>query len=1037
MLKPGLYEKLINTETAKALAHVPEERKASAPVDAAEAPVVLSAYVADAVRKRLETIGNSEPEKQVSLVNNIIALLGQKEQQVEEPAAQLTALLAEKHPLTAVGKAAKDLPRPETSIAMSSLFTGAQHEPAMFAELKKEIVSSDRIDMLVSFIKWSGLRLILEELTDFTQRGGMLRIITTSYMGATEVKAIETLSKLPNTEIRVSYDTKRTRLHAKTYVFYRDTGFTTAYIGSSNLSNAAISSGMEWNVKVTAKDQPDLLRKVMATFDAYWHAEEFEPYTEDSHERLYQALKAEKTHGEELQYFFDIRPYPYQQEILDRLRAEREVRGHYRNLVVAATGTGKTVIAALDYRGFVRSHPVQANRLLFLAHREEILKQSLMTFRGVLKDANFGALWVGNEQPEQLDHVFLSVQTMNSRKLWEQLPPNYYDYIVVDETHHAAADSYDRALSYFEPRILLGLTATPERMDGKSILDYFDHRIAAEIRLPEAIDRKLLCPFQYFGVSDTIDLDTLHWVRGGYDRKELTNLYVLSGVLAGKRADHVLQQVDKYTADMAQLKALGFCVSVEHARFMAKHFTEAGVPSISLDGNSSDAERAQAKGRLVSGEVKVIFVVDLYNEGVDIPEVNTVLFLRPTESLTIFLQQLGRGLRLWEGKDCLTVLDFIGAANRKYNFEQKFAALLTDTHSSVEREIKRGFLAVPKGCYIQLEKKAQRIILDNIRASYGARRGLVSKIASFTEDTGMACTLANFLQYYNMDARSLYKWDSFTQLCAEANVCAAFDEPAKAAVTRTLGRVAAMDSRRWIAFLLEVLSQLNTIDFHGITKEQRLMLSMFHATIWGTAMEQVDDALFLGHMRDLINSPVMMEELLQLLRYRYDSIDFIDTPNNLPYACPLDVHCTYSRDQLLCALGFNAFNAVREGVKYLEDRKTDVFFITLNKSDKDYSPTTMYNDYAVTPTLFHWQSQSTTAPESVTGQRYIHHMERGNHILLFVRSSKKDNWGTAPYTFLGEAQYVRHEGSRPMNMWWQLAHPIPAKYIRKVQQVMG
>ena len=1037
MLKPGLYEKLINAETAKALAEVPEERKASAPVDAAEAPVVLSAYVADAVRKRLEDMGDSAPEKQVSLVNNIISLLGQKEQQVEEPAAQLTALLEEKSLFTAAGKSIKDLPRPETSIAMSSLFTGARHEPAMFAELKKEIVSSDRIDMLVSFIKWSGLRLILEELTDFTQRGGRLRIITTSYMGATEVKAIEALSKLPNTEIRVSYDTKRTRLHAKTYVFYRDTGFTTAYIGSSNLSNAAISSGMEWNVKVTAKDQPDVLRKVMATFDAYWNTEEFEAYTDESHDRLRQALKAEQIHGEPLQYLFDIRPYPYQQEILDRLRAEREVRGHYRNLVVAATGTGKTVIAALDYRGFARSRPGQGNRLLFLAHREEILKQSLMTFRGVLRDANFGALWVGNYQPDRLDHVFLSVQTMNTRKLWEQLPSDYYDYIVVDETHHAAADSYDRALNYFKPRILLGLTATPERMDGKSILDYFDQRIAAEIRLPEAIDRKLLCPFQYFGVSDTIDLDDLHWVRGGYDRKELSNLYTLSGAIAGKRADHVLQQVDKYTADMDQLKALGFCVSVEHARFMAKHFTDAGVPAISLDGNSTDEERHQAQGRLVSGDIKAIFVVDLYNEGVDIPEVNTILFLRPTESLTIFLQQLGRGLRLCEGKDCLTVLDFIGAANRKYNFEQKFAALLTDDHPSVEREVKRGFLSVPKGCYIQLEKKAQKIILDNIRASYGARRGLVSKIASFTEDTGMVCTLANFLQYYNMDARSLYKWDSFAQLCAEASIRPAFDEPAKAVVTKALIRVAAMDSRRWIAFLLQVLPKLNTLDFNTLTEEQRLMLSMFHATLWGTATEDFDDEIFLTHVLDLINSPVMMNELLQLLQYRYDSIDFIDTPNSLPYVCPLDVHCTYSRDQLLCALGFNAFNAVREGVKYLEERKTDVFFITLNKSDKDYSPTTMYNDYAVTPTLFHWQSQSTTAPESVAGQRYIHHQETGNHILLFVRSAKKDNWGTAAYTFLGEAQYVRHEGSRPMNMWWQLAHPIPAKYIRKVQQVLG
>ena len=1039
MLHPGLYEKLINTETAEALSQIPEERKATASVDTAEAPAVLSEYVADAVRKSLEDLGEHEPEKQVALVNNIISLLGHKGQTVEEPAEQLTALLDEKDARIANGKAtANDLVRPETSIAMSSLFTGAVHEPAMFAELKKEIVSADRIDMLVSFIKFSGLRLILDELTEFAHRGGRLRIITTSYMGATEVKAVEELRKLPNTEIRVSYDTKRTRLHAKTYVFYRDTGFTTAYIGSSNLSNAAISSGMEWNVKVTAKDQPDILRKVMATFDAYWNSEEFEAYDEGSRDRLSEALKAEKYHGEHPEFLLDIRPYPYQQEILDRLRAEREVRGHFRNLVVAATGTGKTVISALDYRGFVKSHPGQANRLLFIAHREEILKQSMTTFQGVLKDVNFGELWVGNYRPEHMDHVFISVQTLNSQKLWDQLPANYYDYIVVDETHHAAAESYDKALTYFKPRILLGLTATPERMDGKSILDYFDHRVAAEIRLPEAIDRKLLCPFQYFGVSDTVDLTDLHWVRGGYDKHELSNLYSMNAAVSGKRADRILQQLYKYTADMDTLKALGFCVSIEHAHFMADCFNQAKVPSIALDSHSSDEERNSAKKQLVDGEIKVIFVVDLYNEGVDIPEVNTVLFLRPTESLTIFLQQLGRGLRLAEGKDCLTVLDFIGAANRKYNFEQKFAALLDDNHTSVEKELKRGFIAVPKGCYIQLEKKAQRIILDNIKASYGARRGLVSKIAAFTEDSGLPLTLEHFLTWHNLDVRTIYKCDSFAQLCVEAEVRPSFEEePAQKAVTGALLRLAAFDSRRWISFLLEVLPKLDNTDFAKLPEAQQLMLSMFHATVWGTAVTDFDADEVLEHLYALADSPVMLEELCHLLQWRYDHIDFIDTPNDLPYTCPLDVHCTYSQRQLLTALGYTNFGAMRQGVLYLPDKKTDLFLITLNKSDKDYSPTTMYNDYAVNSTLFHWQSQSTTSADSSTGQRYIHHAETGNRILLFVREFKQDAWGTSSYTFLGEGEYVRHEGSRPMNILWKLKNPIPAKYLRKVQQVMG
>ncbi len=588
--------------------------------------------------------------------------------------------------------------------------------------------------------------------------------------------------------------------------------------------NAALTSGLEWNTKVTRRDLPETIDKIAATFEYYWNDREFEYYAEDQRERLARALKAEKyfdTNNADV-YTMDINPYSYQQEILDKLEAERTVRGYTRNLVVAATGTGKTVISALDYKRFRKQNPDRPCRLLFVAHREEILKQSLYTFRAVLKDANFGELFVGNYKPESIDNLFMSIQTFNSQSFTEKTSPDFYDYITVDEFHHAAASTYQKLLSYYQPRILLGLTATPERMDGKNILPYFSNRIAAEIRLPEAIDRKLLCPFQYFGVTDTVDLDALKWSAGGYQKSELEHIYTFSGAVADRRADHVVTALLKYVTDIDEVKGLGFCVTVDHAEFMCRYFNDHNIPSMCLTGQSSDEERAAAKRRLVSGEVRFIFVVDIYNEGVDIPEVNTVLFLRPTESLTIFLQQLGRGLRLSEDKECLTVLDFI------------------------------------------------------------------------------------------------------------------------------------------------------------------------------------------------------------------------DEPVDLGFDCPLDLHCTYTRDQLLVALDFMKPSTVREGVKWLPEKNIDVFFVTLNKADKDYSPTTMYNDYSINESLFHWQSQSTTAENSPTGQRYIHHKERGSKVLLFVREFKADRMtgGAEAYTYLGTANYVKHTGSRPMNITWQLDRPIPAKFLKKTNKLV-
>jgi len=725
--------------------------------------------------------------------------------------------------------------------------------------------------------------------------------------------------------------------------------------------------------------------------------------------------------------------------ILDKIAAERAVRGRHRNLIVAATGTGKTIISALDYKRFRQEHSDSPCRLLFIAHREEILSQSLSAFRAVLKDANFGDLYVGKHYPNDTDHLFMSIQTFNSKQYTKKTSPDYYDYIVVDEFHHAAAKSYKKLLEYYKPKILLGLTATPERMDGKSVLEYFDNRIAAEIRLPEAIDRKLLCPFQYFGVSDSVNLEEIKWKIGGYDRNELENVYVFSEEIARRRADEIIRATLRYVTDIDAVKGLGFCVSKKHADFMASYFNDHGIPSVSLTSDTPDEERKEAKSKLVTGRIKFIFVVDLYNEGVDIPEVNTTLFLRPTESLTVFLQQLGRGLRLSEGKDCLTVLDFIGQANKKYNFEEKYEALLSNNRHGVQKEIKNGFISLPKGCYIRLEKVAAKHILDNIKASYGTATGIVANIKTFTEDTGKDISLSNFLDRYSMDPRSLYKYGSFSRLCVKAAIRNDFDEPGEEVLEKALARFATIDSRRFISFLLKILPNVGEVIVNDLSQVEQRMMQMLYATIWQKGVEDWDSPEVCNNIKLIEDSPTMVDELIDLLEYRYEKIDFVDMPVDVGFDCPLDLYCTYSRDQLLVAMDWLNPSSMREGVKWLPDKKIDIFLVTLNKSDKDYSPTTMYNDYSINNELFHWQSQSTTSEGSKTGQRYINHKKLGNRILLFVRDFKTDklSGATEAYTYLGTANYISHEGSRPMSIVWKLDYEIPAKYINKTNKLLA
>ena len=1046
MLREGIYEEVITTKIINEIDLLDQERIIidKENIDKEEARKILSSYISIVTRKALNMIrdniaaDNDALLEQIRTCNQIIDVLALKlndeefkELKIKEQGEVLLSVYDKLNNVRAIRKV-KEL-RPSTSIAESSLFTGSNYEPNMLSELKKEILTSDGIDMLVSFIKWSGLVCIIEELREFTEvEGNKLRVITTSYMEATDYKAVLELSKLKNTEIKISYDVDRTRLHAKAYMFKRETGFTTAYIGSSNLSSPALTSGLEWNLKVTEKDSFDVINKFNATFESYWHDKEFILFNmnnDEDNNRLKRALNKsnENKELERLNVNVDIRPYNYQKEILEKLEVEREVFNRNKNLIVAATGVGKTIIAAFDYKRFKKRNT--SARLLFVAHRKEILEQSLNTFRLILQDFNFGDILVGEHEVTNIEHLFISIQSFNSKKIYKNQTKDFYDFIIIDEFHHASANSYSQLLDYYEPNIMLGLTATPERMDGKNVLEHFDGKIASEMRLKEAIDRKLLSPFQYFCVSDTVDLSSVKWSRKGYDIRDLENLYTDNKI----RSRQVVNSIKKYVSDINNVKGLGFCVSREHAIYMSAFFNNCNIPSIALYASADAKTRNNAKGKLNNGEIKFIFVVDLYNEGVDIPEVNTVIFLRPTESLTVFLQQLGRGLRMTDDKECLTVLDFIGQANKNYSFEEKFRALIGKTKHSIKHYVENGFFNLPKGCFIQMEKKAKDYVLRNIKEASTSKRNIIDKIKYFEEDTEQKLTITNFSKYHNYSIYDVFGKSgnrSFYKMKKDAGVIKDVDINEK--LIKKLPNLFHVNSIRFIKFIKNYLSGI-----FDSNENSKLMLSMLYYTFFSNTPKKEGYLSYEDAIHKSIKGNNIKDEIVEIMNYQLEQVELLNIKNNYSFDCPLDIHCNYNTAQIMAAFGyFNEENvpAFREGVKYFEDKKLDIFFINLNKSEKEFSQSTLYEDYAINEKLFHWQSQSTTSQKSKTGQRYIKQRNTNSIISLFVREYKKYNGYTSPYTFLGNANYISHKGEKPISFVWELEHEIPSALLAKANK---
>lgn len=1044
-MNQGLYEELVTKLITFKLNELDQETfqfKTTA-IDKSEAAHLLSDHIGKTINHAFTLIkGDNILEHQIEIANKIILFLKDelkkeefKDDLIETEGKILKAVFTkvDAH-FTDLDLHLKEI-TPYTRLIHSELFTGGNSGTTLESELRKEILSSDRVDLLVSFIKWQGIRILEKELREFTNRGGKLRVITTTYVGATDSKAVEFLASLENTEVKVSYNTRNERLHAKAYLFERNTGFHTGYIGSSNFSRSALTDGLEWNLKITTKEVAHIIDKFRKTFEAYWQDSDFELFNTENHsQKLVVALKEGRFSKEYAApiTFFDIKPYPYQKEILEKLEVERTIHNRYRNLLVAATGTGKTVISAFDYKNFRDKN--KSSKILFVAHRKEILQQAKATFQGVLKDNNFGELMVDGLVPTNNEYVFASVQSLNNRLKDSNLSPEYYDFIIIDEVHHISASSYRPILNYFKPKVLLGLTATPERMDDENILEDFCNRIAAEIRLPEALNKKLLSPFQYFGITDSIDLSNVKWEKGRYVASELTSIYTKNDVRVGE----IINQLQKYTNDIHDVRAIGFCVTIEHATFMAEKFNLAGIKAAFLTSKNS-SERELIRNQFKNKEFNYLFVVDIFNEGVDIPEIDTVLFLRPTESLTVFLQQLGRGLRLSEGKDCLTVLDFVGNSRPEYDFESKFRALIGKTTTSVQKEIEADFPHLPLGCSIVLEKRTKETILENIRkaTSFNVNQ-LITKIRNFQHQTTLPLTLQNFIDLNHIPLEAIYKKDNWSRLCQKAGIIEDFDNLNEKQIYSAINKKwLSTNSTSYFNFILKIAKKDFKIELKNYSENELKMLLMLHYDVWqsAAAFKSLEESI-----NQIGKNKVLVEEIIEVLEILTDKVNFKEIDIVLPYQQPLKVHARYTRDQILAAFGDSSFekkSSNREGVAFIENINSELLFVDLLKSEEDYSPTTMYDDYAISEILFHWQSQNQTRDDLGKGLTYINHQKLGKRILLFIREQSKNQFNnTMGYVFIGEAKFIESEGSKPMNIKWELNEPIP-NYLWKESAKMS
>jgi superfamily II DNA or RNA helicase/HKD family nuclease len=911
----------------------------------------------------------------------------------------------------------------------------------LLRELVKSMNECVRFYFSVAFINFSGLQLLLDPLKEAEQKGIKGKIITSTYLNFTDAKALQKIKEFQNVDLKVFVTDKEIGFHTKAYIFeYQDSY--KVIIGSSNITQSALKSNIEWNVEIIIKEHGRFIQDVLREFGGLWDMSEVADQAFISrYEEFLKSLKdTQKKHQliyENKQYIFQNRMQKRATENLERLRSF----GEKRALVIAATGTGKTYMSAFDVNN------VKPKRLLYIVHREEILKKAKDTFERLLPNEGFTfGLVTGNYKQKHVDYVFATIQSIS--KCFYEFERDEFDYLIIDEAHHATSMTYKTILDYFEPQFTLGMTATPERSDGYNVFDLFDNNVALEVRLHEALEDELVIPFHYFGITDIdgVDLDDV-------DIDDITE--ITKRLKVNERVDFIIEKMDFYGHDGDKRKGLGFCVSIEHAQYMANEFNKKGYKSICLYGADAPDIREQYIKRLEDeqDELEFIFTVDIFNEGVDIPSINTVLMLRPTNSPIIFIQQLGRGLRKHADKSFLTVLDFIGNHQKTFLIALALNGSRYYDKESLKVAVATGFANIPGCTHIQMDKISQDRILAQIdKENFNSMKYLKEEYFEFKKmnQGRIPYLLLDYLKYDGAPDPVKFINREKTYLSFVAKV--EKDDNLKELLL----------NKAFVATMKELSSKLpikriyEFVILRYLLENEEINLELAKRQIL-KMMDHVDDDSIL-HAFECLNQnyydsgqlkskPKLVQysngtltktnNLIKLLEndeyrkfigdiitygiFRYEK-DF----NREYYGVPhFKLYEQYQMIDAALLSNYRKIHSSFRGSGLLANGNEYFLFIDLHK-EENVKESINYQDKFINPHEFQWQSVNSTTQQSERGKNIIFNQLRGIHLHLFIRKYKEIDGKTEPYIYIGKGNSVEFEGDKPITVLLELENEVPA-----------